>query len=72
MEQINERYSEVFREVNSVNTMDGIRLEMPSGWVLIRPSGTEPLIRITVEGLTQIDVEKIMDKAKQLVKQVIE
>jgi phosphoglucosamine mutase len=71
MEAISTRYPDVFRDVASVSTLDGVRLEMSSGWVLIRPSGTEPIIRITVEGRTQGDVEKIMDEAKQLVKQVI-
>jgi phosphoglucosamine mutase len=71
MDRIKNGYTEVFGEVNTVNMVDGLRLEMPSGWVLIRPSGTEPLIRITVEGQTQKDVENMIDKAKQLVKQGI-
>jgi phosphoglucosamine mutase len=32
-----------------VNTTDGLRLEMPDAWVLVRPSGTEPIIRVTAE-----------------------
>ena len=71
MLEIGKRYADVFKDVESVSAVDGVRLEMPMGWALIRPSGTEPLIRITVEGRTQMDVEKIMDEAKQLVKQVI-
>jgi len=71
MKGVKDNYSEVFKDVQSVNTLDGIRLETTSGWVLIRQSGTEPLIRITVEGKTHQDVESIMEKAKKLVKQVI-
>lgn len=71
MEEISKRYGDVFKDVDSVSTVDGVRLEMSIGWALIRPSGTEPLIRITAEGRTQMDVEKIMGEAKQLVKQVI-
>jgi phosphoglucosamine mutase len=33
----------------SVSNTDGIRLGFPDGWLLVRPSGTEPKIRITAE-----------------------
>jgi len=71
MEKISKGYADVYRDVESVSTVDGVRLEMNPGWVLIRPSGTEPLIRITVEGRTQRDVEDIMADGKGLVKKVI-
>lgn len=32
-----------------INTLDGIRVDLEDGWILVRPSGTEPKIRITVE-----------------------
>ena len=32
-----------------VSTIDGYRLEFDDGWVLARPSGTEPLIRVYAE-----------------------
>ncbi|MEF8976116.1 MAG: phosphoglucosamine mutase [Halapricum sp.] len=32
-----------------LNTIDGYRLEFNDGWVLARPSGTEPLIRVYAE-----------------------
>ncbi|MCA9703065.1 MAG: phosphoglucosamine mutase, partial [Methanolinea sp.] len=28
---------------------DGIRINRPDSWVLVRPSGTEPLVRVMVE-----------------------
>ncbi|MFW6118668.1 MAG: phosphoglucosamine mutase, partial [Chloroflexota bacterium] len=30
---------------DGINTLDGLRLEFPNSWMLIRASGTEPLIR---------------------------
>jgi len=32
-----------------VNRRDGLRFEMQDAWMLVRPSGTEPVVRITVE-----------------------
>ena len=71
MTLIAEGYQDAYRKVNSVSTVDGVRLEMDNGWALIRPSGTEPLIRITVEGRTVKDVEDIMDRGRLLVKKVL-
>jgi phosphomannomutase len=36
-------------EYPHVNTMDGVRVDLENGWVLIRPSNTSPIIRLTVE-----------------------
>jgi phosphoglucosamine mutase len=71
MKAISETYQNIFKDIESVSTVDGIRLEMTNGWILIRPSGTEPLIRITAEGITQQDLERLIEQAKQLVGHVI-
>ncbi len=34
----------------AVDRTDGVRLAGEDGWVLARPSGTEPLVRVTAEG----------------------
>jgi phosphomannomutase/phosphoglucomutase len=63
MRQLSEKLK---NEVSS--TMDGIKVEVDGrGWVLIRPSGTEPLIRIYAEGKTESDVKTIIGKYKPLV-----
>ena len=36
-------------EFETVNTMDGVRVDLEGGWILIRSSNTSPLIRLTVE-----------------------
>ena len=71
MRLISQRYQDAYRNVETISTVDGVRLEMENGWALIRPSGTEPLIRITVEGRTMTDVEDIMDRSRLLVKKVL-
>jgi phosphomannomutase len=37
------------KEFKHVNTMDGVRVDLPDGWILIRPSNTSPIIRLTAE-----------------------
>ena len=37
----------------SMNFEDGIRLAFKDGWLLVRPSGTEPRIRVTAEARTE-------------------
>jgi phosphomannomutase len=52
------------RKVTGRNTLDGVKLLLEGGaWVLIRPSGTEPLFRIYVEAATLEDVQKIQKEA---------
>jgi len=39
---------------------DGIRVGRGNGWVLIRPSGTEPCIRITAEGRDRVALDELL------------
>jgi len=53
------------RRVASVNRKDGLKLIFEDGaWLLMRPSGTEPLIRIYTEAATQAESEKIAEEAR--------
>lgn len=45
----------------SMETLDGIRLTFEDGWALVRPSGTEPKTRITVETKTEVRTKKVYD-----------
>jgi phosphoglucosamine mutase len=52
--------------------VDGVRLALENGWLLIRASGTEPLIRLTVEGESLKVARDIMAQGKALVKKHVE
>jgi phosphomannomutase len=56
MATLGETLPEAFPEA-SVDTEHGVRLELPSGaWTLVRPSGTEPYVRVYAESETVDDL----------------
>ncbi len=60
-------------DVRNINRLDGVKLNFKDGnWMLIRPSGTEPLLRVYFESSseekirqTQKDFEKIFESVKK-------
>jgi len=46
-------------EFKDTSTLDGIRVNLDEGWVLIRPSNTGPIIRLTAEADNQISLDSI-------------
>jgi len=50
-----------------MNTIDGLRLDFPDSWVLVRASGTEPVIRIIAESPSQARSMELIDRGKKLV-----
>jgi phosphomannomutase/phosphoglucomutase len=54
------------------STIDGVRVDIQGrGWFLVRPSGTEPLIRIYVEGETEKDLKQLLDEFKPIFDETI-
>lgn len=51
---------------SEVNTTDGVRVDTDEGWFLIRPSGTEQVIRLTVQGRSKEKTDQLWDTARQL------
>ncbi|MCK4844204.1 MAG: phosphoglucosamine mutase [Candidatus Heimdallarchaeota archaeon] len=52
-------------------TIDGVKLIYEDGWILIRPSGTEPIFRIFTEALTQEKAKERVNKGKKLVEKAL-
>ncbi len=72
MKKVEERLTFHFPSHIRVSKVDGVRLSVEEGWVLARASGTEPLIRLTVEGESLKAAKEIMEKSLVLVKGLVE
>jgi phosphoglucomutase len=54
------------RRVASVNRMDGVKFLFEDGsWLLLRPSGTEPLVRIYAESESADDLEVLLEQGRK-------
>ncbi|MDD5337479.1 MAG: phosphoglucosamine mutase [Candidatus ainarchaeum sp.] len=53
------------------NTIDGLREDFHDGFVLVRPSGTEHIIRLTAEFLEGKRLEEMAGKAREAIKGAI-
>ena len=62
MEDMEELLKDAFDDIADVNSLDGVRLTFADdSWVLVRPSGTEDYIRITLESRDAERAEEIKD-----------
>ncbi len=52
--------------------MDGVKVLDKDGWVLLRPSNTEPIIRVSAEAKTEEKLKELYEFAKKELDQVLE
>jgi phosphomannomutase/phosphoglucomutase len=52
----------------NVDTTDGVKIWYDDGWLLVRPSGTEPIIRIFAEAQTEKRVKELADLGLEMTK----
>ncbi len=72
-----ERREEVLRALvalvadRTVDTIDGVKIHEPDGWVLVRPSGTEPVFRVYAEARTPARAEALASEGVELVRRAL-
>ena len=49
-------------------SFDGLRINLPNGWVLLRGSNTEPVLRLTVEAKNKQDAKKLLEDFSKEIK----
>jgi phosphomannomutase len=47
-----------------VDQQDGLRLSWPDRWVHVRPSGTEPIVRVIAEAPTEDDARELISRCR--------
>ena len=63
MEEIQEHYKDA-----QIDHLDGVTVSYPDWWLNVRPSNTEPLLRLNVEGDTKELMERHRDEALELIR----
>ena len=68
MENMQELLENAFDDIVEVNSLDGVRLTFADdSWVLVRPSGTEDYIRITLESRDAERAEEIKEVCVKII-----
>jgi len=61
-----EQVKEAFKEYRQI-TIDGVKVLGRDFWLLVRPSGTEPILRIMLEARTEDKARELLDDVLKLV-----
>ena len=59
----NHEYVKVGEGEAATSRLDGLRLDWPGGWLLVRASNTEPIVRIVAEAADNAAVEAAIARA---------
>lgn len=59
-----ERLAQMFKDRKPL-TIDGVKINYPNGWTLVRVSNTQPMLRLTAEGKIKEEAERLMDELEE-------
>ena len=57
------RVAAAYAERGTIRTDDGVRIDLPEGWIHLRASNTEPIVRVIAEAATEEEAERLAGEA---------
>ena len=60
------------KDVIKIDETDGVKLYVKGGWILMRPSGTEPIFRVYAESKDKHQAEQLASTYKKIVENMIQ
>jgi len=63
---------EMKKQKHKISTVDGVKIFFSQGWVLVRPSGTEPIYRIFAESKNIKDAKNLAEHGKRMIEKIVE
>lgn len=69
-EQLLDKFKNEYADFD-VNTVDGVKVDMPQGWVHLRKSNTEPIIRLYAEAGSKKEADRLADEAMTTINKLL-
>lgn len=67
MKELEQIYKQAKKGAKNIHWLDGITVEFDGWWFNVRPSNTEPVLRLNVEANTKQLLEKKMEEVKKII-----
>lgn len=62
LRRLADRYADGGEGVRGVSTLDGVKVDLDAGWVHVRASNTEPILRIYAEAATDAEAQALAER----------
>lgn len=61
------RVQKALSDATTINLEDGVKASFPHSWVHVRPSGTEPVVRIFAEAATETEARALVERVNSAI-----
>jgi phosphomannomutase len=72
VEEIRKEVQVKLDKTSKIRSEDGLRVDEPDGWFLIRASGTEPFVRLTMEYKDKTKLDKKAEELRGIIREKLE